>query len=483
MTMHLQDLTTLARRLPPVEITGITADSRQVKPGYLFAALPGTKIDGRQFIPAAIEAGAAAVLAVPGTEAEVPVIESEEPRLTLAQIAMRYYEGQPRCVVGITGTNGKTSVARFTQQLWARMGLKAGTLGTLGAFAPGYEYALRHTTPDPVEIHQILSTMATMGTTHLAMEVSSHGLSQYRADGIQFSHAAFTNITQDHLDYHPDFEDYFRAKMRLLTELLPKDGTAVINMDGPGSDRAAEAAREAGRRVFTVGRAGDDIILHDLSPTAEGLRITLSHGAIRRTLELPLIGAFQADNALVAAGLAIVTGFDAEKVIDALTELSAAPGRMQRAGTRTFSGGGQATAYVDYAHTPDAISTALKAIRPHAAGRIHIVFGAGGDRDRRKRPLMAAAAAAGAERVIITDDNPRTEDPAAIREEVAEGAPDALTIPGRKEAIFEGIKGLEPGDVLLVAGKGHEQGQTVGSVTYPFDDVAITEALMREVNI
>lgn len=478
----LHELTTLARRLPDVDITGITADSRSVRPGFLFAALPGTQVDGRAFIPDAIEAGAVAVLAVPGTEADVPVIESEEPRLTLAQIAMRFHAGQPRLVAGITGTNGKTSVARFTQQLWSGFGVKAGTLGTLGAFAPGYEYALRHTTPDPVEIHQILSTMTTMGTTHLAMEVSSHGLSQFRADGIHFTHAAFTNITQDHLDYHPDFEDYFQAKLRLLTELLPKEGTAVINLDGPGSARAAEETRAAGRNVFTVGRKGEDIILHDLAPTTDGLRITVNWKAYRKTLELPLIGAFQADNALVAAGLAIVSGFDGEEVIDRLSTLTAALGRMQRAGRRIFPDGGEAAAYIDFAHTPDAIETALRAIRPHAEGRLHIVFGAGGDRDRAKRPLMAAAAAKGADVVIVTDDNPRTEDAASIREEVKKGAQSALEIAGRREAIEEGIKGLAPGDVLLVAGKGHEQGQTIGTVTYPFDDVDVTQKLLNEVN-
>lgn len=477
---RLQDLTTLARRLPAVEITGITADSRQVRPGYLFAALSGTQSDGRQFIPQAVEAGAAAVLALPRTEAEVPVIESEEPRLTLAQIAMRFHAGQPRTVVGITGTNGKTSVARFTQQIWSGLGHKAGTLGTLGAFAPGYEYALRHTTPDPVEIHQILSTMATMGTTHLAMEVSSHGLSQYRADGVQFSHVAFTNITQDHLDYHADFDEYFQSKCRLLSELLPEQGTAVINMDGPGSERAASHARAAGRNVFTVGRNGQDIVLHDLRPTKHGLALMVSSGTITKSLELPLIGAFQADNALVAAGLCMVTGGAIEEVFDQLANLSAAPGRMQFAGMRSFAEGGQATAYVDFAHTPDAIETALAAIRPHTEGKVHIVFGAGGDRDRAKRPLMAEAAMRGAEKVIITDDNPRTEDAAAIRNEVKKGAPSALSVAGRREAIQEGISGLEPGDVLLVAGKGHEQGQTIGTVTYPFDDVEVTQLLMSE---
>lgn len=480
MVMRLNEMTQLARRLPPVEIHGLTADSRSVKPGYLFAALPGTQADGRRFIGAAVEAGAAAVLAVPGTEAPVPVIESEEPRLTLALLAMRFFPGQPRTVAGITGTNGKTSVARFTQQLWSAFGLRAGTLGTLGAFAPGYEYALRHTTPDPIEIHQILSTMATMGTTHLAMEVSSHGLAQHRADGVQFRHAAFTNITQDHLDYHPTFEDYFQAKMRLLTDLLPKEGTLVVNADGPGSDRVAEEARSAGRKIMSVGRAGDEIVMTGLAPTPDGLKLGVAHGGREREVILPLIGAFQADNALVAAGLAIASGYDGHDVVEELSRLSAAPGRMQRAGTRTFAGGGEATAYVDFAHTPDAIEVALKAIRPHAEGRIIIVFGAGGDRDRRKRPLMATAAAARAEKVIVTDDNPRTEDAAAIRAEVMRGAALAEEVGDRREAISAGVAALEPGDVLLVAGKGHEQGQTIGTVTYPFDDVAVTEELMRE---
>ena len=478
--MLLPELTALARRLPPVDVTGITADSRAVKPGFLFAALSGTQTDGRRFIPQAVEAGAVAVLALPGSEASVPVIESEEPRQTLAQIAMRFYPGQPKEVAGITGTNGKTSVARFTQQLWSGFGHRAGTLGTLGAFAPGYEYALRHTTPDPVEIHQILSTMTAMGTSHLAMEVSSHGLSQYRADGIQFRYAAFTNITQDHLDYHPDFEDYFTAKMRLLTELLPAGQPVVINMDGPGAERAANAARSAGREVFTVGRAGNDVVMEALTPRPHGLGLSVRAGDARAEIDLPLIGAFQADNALVAAGLAIVSGHAPAAVLDRLGDLTAAPGRMQKAGVRTFADGGKATAYVDFAHTPDAIAVALAAIKPHAEGRIHIVFGAGGDRDRAKRPLMAKAASAGAARIIVTDDNPRTEDAAAIRQEVMAGAPDAVEVAGRENAIGEGVAGLRPGDVLLVAGKGHEQGQTIGTETFPFDDVAITERLMAE---
>lgn len=477
--MRLPDLSTLARRLPAVDIVGITADSRSVRPGYLFAALPGSTVDGRKFIADAVRAGAAAVLAVPGTQADVPVIESEEPRLTLAQIAMRFFPGQPAQIAGVTGTNGKTSVARFVQQLWTAHGHRAGTLGTLGAMAPGYEYALRHTTPDPIEIHQILSTMAMMGTTHLGMEVSSHGLSQYRADGIHFRYAAFTNITQDHLDYHADFEDYFSAKLRLFTELLPKDGIAVINADGAGADRVIDAARHAGRAVFTVGRKGADLRMLALEPTAAGQLLTLSHGDVRSTVPLRMVGAFQADNVMVAAGLAIVSGHAAHGVMERLPELTAAPGRMQPAGVRQFAGGGTAWAYVDYAHTPDAIATALAAIRPHTPGRIHIVFGAGGDRDRTKRPLMAEAAAAVADRIIITDDNPRSEDPAAIRAAIRQGARHADEVAGREAAIAAGVAGLAPGDVLLVAGKGHELGQTIAGVTYPFDDVATTRQYME----
>jgi UDP-N-acetylmuramoyl-L-alanyl-D-glutamate--2,6-diaminopimelate ligase len=480
--VKLNELTSLAQDLPPLEILGITADSRSVKPGYLFAALEGTTVDGRRFIPDAIAAGAVAVLALPGTECDVPVIESEMPRLTLAQLAMRFFPGQPSHIAGITGTNGKTSVARFTQQLWLAGGHRAGTLGTLGAFAPGYEYALRHTTPDPVEIHQILSTMATMGTTHLAMEVSSHGLSQYRADGIHFRTAAFTNITQDHLDYHADFEDYFQAKMRLLTELLPRGNTAVLNLDGPGSDRAAEVARKAGRETFTVGRAGEDIRLLRVEPTATGLDVALSHGGRDHEVSLNMIGAFQADNALVAAGLAIVGGMPAEQAIAQLSSLTAAPGRMQPAGERRFSDKASATAYVDFAHTPDALTTALAAIRPHTDGNIVIVLGAGGDRDRAKRPLMGKAAAQGATVVVVTDDNPRSEDPAAIRADVKKGAPDAIEIAGREEAIRHAAGKLRPGDVLLVAGKGHETGQTIAGVTYPFSDVEVTRKAMQELS-
>ncbi|ADM09992.1 UDP-N-acetylmuramoylalanyl-D-glutamate--2,6-diaminopimelate ligase [Parvularcula bermudensis HTCC2503] len=476
--MRLSDLIPLDGHLD-AEITGLTADSRQVKPGFLFAALPGETTDGRRYIDQAIAAGAAAILAPTGTTATVPVLADDNPRQALAMLAARFHAGQPKCIVGVTGTNGKTSVARFVAQLWSAFGHSAGTVGTLGASAPGYDYALRHTTPDPVELHQVISTMAAMGTTHLAMEVSSHGLAQHRADGVRFSHAGFTNITQDHLDYHPSFEAYFAAKMRLLTALLPETGQAVITTDGAGAEGAIEAAQGAGRRVLTVGRRGETLKLLSCVPHQGGLALTVSvEEGPAQSVALSLIGDFQADNALVAAGLVIASGAEPEAVIEAMAKLSAAPGRMQPAGQKSCEGG-MASAFVDYAHTPDAIATALRAIKPHVpGGRVVVVIGAGGDRDRTKRPLMGRAAAAGADLVIVTDDNPRSEDPAAIRSQVAEGAPGAQIIGGREAAIRAGAEALKAGDVLLVTGKGHEQTQTIGHVTYPFDDVSTTLAAM-----
>jgi UDP-N-acetylmuramoyl-L-alanyl-D-glutamate--2,6-diaminopimelate ligase len=468
--MKLQDMTALARRLPPVEIKGLTADSRAVKDGFLFAALPGTRTDGRQYIADAVKRGAAAVLAKPGTEAPVPVLESEQPRLTLAQLAMCFHPQQPRVIAGVTGTNGKTSVARFASQLWSMLGQRAGSLGTLGAVAPGYDYALKHTTPDPVEIHQVLSGMVAVGTTHLAMEVSSHGLSQYRADGVNFSLAAFTNLTRDHFDYHPTFEDYYSAKRRLFTQLLPRGGTVVINTDGPFAERATEDAIAAGRRPLTVGRKGELLQLLRVEPAATGLRIAVQAEGRRYDLNLPVVGSFQADNALVAAGLVMASGYGPSLVLPKLEQISAAPGRMELACVKQMRGG-RAGIYVDYAHTPAAVETVLKAIRPHAAGQVHIVLGAGGDRDREKRPLMGEAAARFADRVYVTDDNPRTEDPASIRAEVARGAPEAEVIGDRSQAIHAAVRGLRAGDILVIAGKGHERGQTVGTVTYPFSDV------------
>ena len=472
--MKLQDLTPLAKSLPALEVRGLTADSRAVQPGYVFAALEGSAMDGRDYIPDAVERGAVAVVASPGTEASVPVLESAQPRLTLSMLAMNFYSGQPKTVAAETGTNGKTSVARFASQLWSLLGCRAGSLGTLGAMAPSYEYALRHTTPDPVELHQVLHGMAAVGTTHLAMEISSHGLSQFRADGVDLSLAAFTNITRDHYDYHGTFEAFYEAKKRLWTELLPRGGTLVVAAEAPGADKAVADAEAAGRRAGTVGKGGDLIQLLSVEPLATGLAVAVEAEGKRYDLRLPMVGSFQADNALVAAGLVIESGYAPAIVLPKLEEISAAPGRMELAGVRTLTDG-EAGVYVDYAHTPAAVATVLEAIRPHTQGRIHIVLGAGGDRDSAKRVQMGAAAHEAADVVIITDDNPRFEDPAGIRTQVAEGAPQAEIIGDRQEAIAAAIAGLAAGDSLVIAGKGHERGQSVQGVTYPFNDVEVAQ--------
>ncbi len=458
------------------DITGITSDSRQVKPGFVFAALQGSLDDGSKFIPQAEEAGAVAVVAKPGTSTEAMLVAADEPRQKLAQLAARFHPGQPQMIAGITGTNGKTSIARFCQQLWTMLELPAGSLGTLGAFSAGYEYTLRHTTPDPVEIHQVLSTMAKLGTTHLAMEVSSHGLKQYRADGVRFALAAFTNITRDHLDYHPTFDDYFSAKMRLFTDLLPSEGVVVVNVDGAESDKVVETIKKTSRRLITVGRAGNDLRLIETRSLPDGQKLIVHCGHETYDLHLPLVGYFQAENALVAAGLVMASGYEPGQVIPLLENLKGAPGRLEHVTDRVLPGG-LAGIYVDYAHTPDAIETALKAIRPHARGFVIIILGAGGDRDKVKRPQMGRAASKLADQVIVTDDNPRSEDPAQIRQEVLRGCKGAIEIGDRKEAIKAGFDMLAPGDVLLIAGKGHETGQTIGTMTIPFNDAKIAREI------
>ncbi|HXI88085.1 MAG TPA: UDP-N-acetylmuramoyl-L-alanyl-D-glutamate--2,6-diaminopimelate ligase, partial [Parvularculaceae bacterium] len=429
------------------DIVGLTADSRAVKPGYLFAALPGARADGAAFISQAEENGAAAILAAPGIKARAPVIADANPRRRLALMAAKFYGAQPRIVAGVTGTNGKTSTVRFAAQLWRLLGEKAGSLGTLGAEAPGFSEKLQHTTPDPVALHEMLARMAGAGVDHLAMEVSSHGLAQYRADGVRFAAAAFTNVTQDHLDYHADFEDYLAAKLRLFTELLSPGGVAVVNADGEGAERVIDAATQAGATILTTGAAGRQIRLAQVTPHAAGLAIEAQAQGKTYAIDLPLVGAFQAENALLAAGLVIGLGAEAARVLPLLERLEGAPGRMQRVAE---AGDG---VYVDYAHTPDAVATALAAIRPHVRGKLIAIIGAGGDRDRKKRPLMGEAAVKGAEKVIVTDDNPRSEDPAVIRREILAGAPGAVEIGDRAEAIETGVGMLGPGDVLLICGK------------------------------
>ena len=454
---------------PDPDILGLAADSRAVKPGFLFAALPGVKLDGAAFAPQAAANGAAAILAGAPLKASVPVVVDANPRLRLALMAARFYPRQPEIVVGVTGTNGKTSTVRFFAQLWTMLGEKAGSIGTLGAYAPGYERKIQHTTPDPVVLHEILDAIAGLGVARAAMEVSSHALVQHRADGVRFSAAAFTNITQDHFDYHVGFEDYLAAKLRLFTELTPKSGFAVINADGEGAGQVIAAVKSAGLRILTTGACGETARLTRAVPHADGLSIDVAAEGEVFAIELPLVGAFQAENALLAAALVIGGGVAPRRVLPLLARLDGVPGRMQRvAGAE-----GGAAVYVDYAHTPNAIATALAAIRPHAREKLVAIIGAGGDRDASKRPHMGRAASLGADVVIVTDDNPRSEDPAEIRRQVLKGAPKALEIGDRAEAIEKAVAMLGPGDVLLIAGKGHETGQTIGDRTAPFDDADI----------
>ncbi|MFZ5615798.1 MAG: UDP-N-acetylmuramoyl-L-alanyl-D-glutamate--2,6-diaminopimelate ligase [Pseudomonadota bacterium] len=460
---------------PDPDIKGLTPDSRAVREGFLFAALPGVAADGAAFIPQAEKAGAAAVLARPGAKTALPLVEDEEPRRRLAEMAARFYPRQPEFIAGVTGTNGKTSTAIFSAALWSMLGENAGSLGTLGAHSAHYERKLQHTTPEPVALHETLDAMAKEGVTHLAMEVSSHALAQFRADGVRFSAAAFTNITQDHLDFHADIDDYFRAKKRLFLELTPKSGTAVVNLDGEGGEELCADVAARGLKIITTGVRGQTLRLAALSPQPGGLDIAVEADGKSHSLRLPLIGAFQAENALLAAGIVIASGAEPGRVIPILERLPGVPGRMQRAADIDGAG-----IYVDYAHTPDAIATALAAIRPHARGRVVAIIGAGGDRDRKKRPLMGAAAAKGADHVIVADDNPRTEDPASIRREVLAGCAGAEEIGDRAKAIARGVAMLREGDVLLIAGKGHETGQIVGRETLPFDDVEVARSAARE---
>jgi len=461
-------------RLP--ELTGLSVDSRRTRPGHLFAALPGANTHGASFIPYALRMGAAAVLTDAAglalAEAElgplpVPVILSDQPRRTLAIAASRWYGRQPENIVAVTGTNGKTSCASFTRQLWEALGESAvnfGTVGVEGAVAA----PLSHTTPEPLTLHALLADLADQGVTHAAMEASSHGLVQHRLDGVHLAAAGFTNLTRDHLDYHADVEAYFTAKLLLFTRVLPRDGTAVVNLDDPFGARVRAAAEARGQRVITVGR-GEDAALRLVGQRfdATGQDLLFAWSGRSHRARLDLIGGFQAHNALVAAGLAIGSGSDAAAVIAALPALRTVRGRMERAATRSNG----AAVFVDYAHTPDALTTALTALRPHVMGRLLVVFGAGGDRDRGKRPLMGAAAAAGADVAFVTDDNPRTEDAAAIRAAVLEGCPEANEIGDRAEAILTAVDALQPGDALLIAGKGHETGQVVGQDVLPFDDI------------
>jgi UDP-N-acetylmuramoyl-L-alanyl-D-glutamate--2,6-diaminopimelate ligase len=472
--------TALPAGLGRVPIKGLTADSREVRPGYLFAALPGVKTDGARFIADALQRGAAAILVPQGAKpatSSAAIIEDSDPRRRLALIAARFFGRQPKTVVAVTGTNGKTSVASFVRQLWSGEGFKAASLGTVGVVSPSGTTTLRHTTPDPVELHRILAALAEDGITHLALEASSHGLQQRRVDGVHFTAAGFTNISRDHLDYHPSFEDYYAQKLRLFTEVLPQGAAAVVDVDSEAGQHVAAAAAKR-LDLVTVGREGKTLRLLSAERDGFGQRLVVEHDGTRHELRLPLVGAFQASNALVAAGLIMAAGTSAAQVLPMLESLQGARGRLDLAGTSKAG----APIFIDYAHTPDALAKALDALRPYVENRLIIVFGCGGDRDKGKRPEMGHVAVAGADLAIVTDDNPRSEDPAAIRRQILQAAPGAVEIGDRARAIAEAVAGLEGGDVLLVAGKGHETGQTIGTKVIPFSDHdAVAAALKQEV--
>jgi UDP-N-acetylmuramoyl-L-alanyl-D-glutamate--2,6-diaminopimelate ligase len=467
-------LSDLLQRDLPVDplIAGVTADSRKVRPGFLFAALSGSTDDGARYVPQALGAGAAAVLSgAPLGGIAAPVVWSCDPRRAYALAAAAFHGRQPKVIVAVTGTNGKTSVATFCRQIFAAAGRASASMGTLGITAGDRQLAPAGlTTPDAGVVAEHLVELADLGVTHLALEASSHGIDQRRLDGVRLTAAGFLNLTQDHLDYHGTMEAYRAAKLRLFDTLLPRGATAVLNADSDAFAAFAAAAVTGGRTLMSVGAMGQGLTLARRKPLAAGQRLEVIAWGRRRNIRLPLAGAFQAANALAAAGLCIAAGEEADAVLSALEGIEGAPGRLQHIGSGPKGG----EAYVDYAHTPDGLRAVLDALRAHAAGRLVVVFGAGGDRDRDKRPKMGAIAAAGADVAIVTDDNPRSENPAAIRAQILAGAEGLIEIAGRAKAIAAAAAQLGEGDILVVAGKGHEQGQIIGAEVEPFDDVAQT---------
>jgi UDP-N-acetylmuramoyl-L-alanyl-D-glutamate--2,6-diaminopimelate ligase len=460
-----------------VEVRGLAADSRAVEPGFLFAALPGTHTDGSRFVADALARGAVAVLGDAATAAkiEVPVLIAEEPRAALARVAARYFGRQPRTVAAVTGTSGKTSIATFTRQLWTAVGKPAASIGTLGLQTTNAAGEGTLTTPDPIALHRAAAALAGEGIEHLVVEASSHGLHQHRLDGLELAAAAFSNISRDHYDYHGSPEAYHAAKRRLFAELLRPGATAVLNADAPEFEDLAALARERGLNVLDYGAAARGLRLVGRAPAADGQDIELEILGRPHAFRSRLVGAFQAHNLLAALGLVLATGSEADAVLPHLAGLVAPPGRMQ---LTAFHPSG-APAFVDYAHKPEALAKALEALRPHTTGRIVVVLGCGGDRDAGKRPIMGEIAARLADTVIVTDDNPRTEEPASIRRAVLAGAPGAREIGDRAEAIATAFRDLRSGDTLLVAGKGHENYQIVGERSLPFDDAEVLRELAR----
>jgi UDP-N-acetylmuramoyl-L-alanyl-D-glutamate--2,6-diaminopimelate ligase len=451
-------------------ITGLSSDSRHIKPGNLFAALAGTEADGAKYAESAVGNGAIAVVAardakLPDTLG-VPVLVSDNPRRALAFMAARFHAPQPDIMVAVTGTNGKTSVASFVRQIWCVLGMSAASIGTVGIVSPSGTRKLAHTTPDPVEIHAALKALSKEQVSHVALEASSHGLAQYRLHGVRFAAAGFTNLTRDHLDYHKTFEAYLDAKMMLFEEVLGEGASAVINAEMPDAEKIVARCEKRGLVVSTVGRNGTGLKLISASPEGFGQLLEIESREGNYRVYLPLVGEFQADNALMAVGLVVAAGGSEPHAIRALEQLRGATGRLELVAT-TEAG---APVFVDFAHTPDALEHALQSLRPIATGKLHVVFGAGGDRDPGKRPEMGKVAADNADVCYVTDDNPRTEDPGLIRAAIMAQCPDATEIGDRALAIHTAINGLDAGDVLVIAGKGHETGQTIGKKVIPFSD-------------
>jgi UDP-N-acetylmuramoyl-L-alanyl-D-glutamate--2,6-diaminopimelate ligase len=473
--MRLRDLfsdeATIDPQAEAVVVTGLAVDSRAVRPGDLFFALAGSKTDGAGFIDSAIASGAVAIAGdhPPQRACRVPFVATPNPRRALALAAAKFYPRQPATIVAVTGTSGKTSVTAFTRQIWQRLGHASASIGTIGLVSEKRTIYGSLTTPDPIALHRQLDEIAAEGVTHLAFEASSHGLDQYRLDGVRVRAGGFTNLTRDHMDYHPDVAHYLAAKLRLFRDLVAADGAAVISADHDCSQAVIDAARAKNLRIVMVGSKGDGagegirLVGADIDGFAQ--KLELEHRGRRHAVRLPLVGEFQIENALVAAGLAIGTGSEPEAVFAELELLEGAKGRLEQVAERNG-----APIFVDYAHKPDALAKALQALRPYAKRKLVVVFGAGGDRDTGKRPLMGAIAAENADSVIVTDDNPRSENPELIRSAILSTAKGAREIGDRAEAIRTAIAGLEPGDALLIAGKGHETGQIVGDRTLPFSD-------------
>jgi UDP-N-acetylmuramoyl-L-alanyl-D-glutamate--2,6-diaminopimelate ligase len=473
--MRLRDLfsddATMDPQAEAVVVTGLAVDSRAVKPGDLFFALAGHKTDGARFVEAAVTSGAVAVAAdhAPESGQRVPFVVTPNPRRALALAAAKFYPRQPATIAAVTGTSGKTSVAAFTRQIWQRLGHQSASIGTIGLVSPKRTIYGSLTTPDPIALHRQLDEIAREGVTHLAFEASSHGLDQYRLDGVRIGAGGFTNLSRDHMDYHPDVAHYLAAKLRLFGDLIAGDGAAVISADHDCSRAVIDAARAKKLRIVAVGRnsdgKGEGIRLIDATIDGFAQNLNLEHRGRKYPVRLPLVGEFQIENALVSAGLAIGTGSEAGQVFEALEHLEGAKGRLERVAERNG-----APIFVDYAHKPDALAKALQALRPYAKRKLIVVFGAGGDRDAGKRPLMGAIAAENADHVIVTDDNPRSEIPETIRAAILSTAKGASEIGDRAEAIRTAIAGLQQGDALLIAGKGHETGQIVGDRILPFSD-------------